>query len=252
MKVINVDGIPVEVSWKDIKRTYLKISGGDGSVTVSTPLCTTPDEIERYLVKKLPWIKQKLPEIKSKSEQFKQNWRKKELSGDGMDTMSFFYRGVEYLLQIVEIDDDPDVEFINDKLVLKVPTWAFREKDGLGKVVPEIVIERMKYWWYKAQLGEIIYTMLGKWQKVIGVTVDSITLRKMKTKWGSCTPARGNIRFNIELAKTPIECIEFIVVHELVHFHELKHNARFFSLMDKYMPNWKMHLEELKKYPVAL
>lgn len=72
----------------------------------------------------------------------------------------------------------------------------------------------------------------------------------MRTKWGNCTPAAVSIRFNTELAKKPLECLEYIVVHEMAHLLEPSHNNHFISLMDRFMPKWRFYRDELNRLPV--
>jgi predicted metal-dependent hydrolase len=81
--------------------------------------------------------------------------------------------------------------------------------------------------------------------------VNSFTIRKMKTKWGSCTPSLGTIRFNLELAKKPAECLEYVVVHEMVHLLEPSHNQRFIAFMDSFMPKWRLYQSELNRLPIS-
>ncbi|MFZ0948401.1 MAG: M48 family metallopeptidase [Candidatus Sulfotelmatobacter sp.] len=93
--------------------------------------------------------------------------------------------------------------------------------------------------------------LIAKWERVIGVTVHRVFVQKMKTKWGSCNPAARSIRLNTDLAKKPRECLEYIVVHEMVHVLEPTHNARFIARMDRLMPQWRTCREQLNQLPVA-
>ena len=92
--------------------------------------------------------------------------------------------------------------------------------------------------------------LLEKWEPLMGVKAGQVFVQKMKTKWGSCSPASGNIRLNTDLAKKPPECLEYIVVHELAHLIEPTHNARFVALMDLFLPQWKHLKDELNRLPV--
>jgi predicted metal-dependent hydrolase len=93
--------------------------------------------------------------------------------------------------------------------------------------------------------------LLQKWQDIIGIEVNAWGIKKMKTKWGSCNIAKKTIWLNLELAKKPPECLEYILVHELVHLLERHHNDRFRDYMDRYMPHWQLHRESLKNSPLA-
>lgn len=93
--------------------------------------------------------------------------------------------------------------------------------------------------------------MIPEWQQRITVVPDAWNVKQMKTKWGSCSVAAKRIWLNLELAKKPPECLEYILVHELVHLLECKHNERFRAHMDTFMPNWRERLDLLNKLPLA-
>ena len=104
--------------------------------------------------------------------------------------------------------------------------------------------------WHREQIKLLLGPMLVKWQKILGVEAQKIQVRRMKTKWGSCSPSSGSIRINTELAKKPVECLEYILVHELVHLLEPTHNQRFVNLMDEFYPAWRVHKSRLNQLPV--
>ena len=93
--------------------------------------------------------------------------------------------------------------------------------------------------------------LIAKWEPQLGVKAERVFVQRMKTRWGSCTPRRRSIRLNSELAKKPRECLEYVIVHELVHLLEPTHNQKFVSLMDKFMPQWRQHRDELNRIPLA-
>ena len=101
--------------------------------------------------------------------------------------------------------------------------------------------------WYRQQVKEEASPLIQKWERKMGVSVENFTVRKMKTRWGSCTPASRTIRLNLELAKKSPECLEYVIVHELAHLLEPSHNSRFVALMDQFLPEWKFCRAELKK-----
>ena len=104
--------------------------------------------------------------------------------------------------------------------------------------------------WYRDQLREAVPPLIAKWEPMIGVKVDQFFVQRMKTKWGSCSPERGTIRLNTELAKKPPACLEYLVVHEMAHLLEPTHNERFVALMDQFMPQWRRCRDTLNKLPV--
>ncbi|EIM74402.1 hypothetical protein A3SI_16125 [Nitritalea halalkaliphila LW7] len=105
--------------------------------------------------------------------------------------------------------------------------------------------------WYRAELKEVLAELLPKWEKILGVRANEVKVQTMRTKWGSCNTDKGNLLFNIELAKKPYDCIEYVVVHELAHLLERTHNDNFIAYLDKYLPNWKHLKEELNSLPVG-
>jgi hypothetical protein len=120
-------------------------------------------------------------------------------------------------------------------------------RPGTSAEQREVVLLR----WHREQLKALIPPLLEKWQPALGVQVAAWGIKKMKTKWGSCNPTTRRVWFNLELAKKPIQCLEYIVVHELVHLLERHHNERFTALLDAHMPQWQQYREMLKHTPLG-
>ena len=104
--------------------------------------------------------------------------------------------------------------------------------------------------WYRDQIKAVVPDLIAKWELVLGVAVNRVFVQQMKTKWGSCNSRARTIRLNTELAKKPKDCLEYIVLHEMVHFIEPTHNARFVALMDRFMPKWQFCRQRLNRLPV--
>jgi len=104
--------------------------------------------------------------------------------------------------------------------------------------------------WYRGQLRDQALPLIERWQRKLGVQVQQLFVQRMRTRWGSCNPDRATIRLNTDLAKKPRECLEYILVHELVHLHEPTHNTRFIALMDKALPGWSHRQTCLNRLPV--
>ena len=104
---------------------------------------------------------------------------------------------------------------------------------------------------YRKELKKALPPLLAKWEPLIGVEVERFFAQRMKTKWGSCNPRARSIRLNTDLAKKPRECLEYVVVHEMVHILESTHNAHFVALMDRAMPQWRVHKEQLNRLPIS-
>ena len=104
--------------------------------------------------------------------------------------------------------------------------------------------------WYRRELKARIPPLIEKWEEIIGVQIAEWGVKRMKTKWGSCNIEARRIWFNLELAKKPLPCLEYIVVHEMVHILERHHNERFTSLMDAFLPSWRISRDELNRFPL--
>jgi len=105
--------------------------------------------------------------------------------------------------------------------------------------------------WYRSELKKIIPELTRKWEILIGVQTNDFGIKRMRTKWGTCNPEAKRIWINLELGKKPVECLEYIIVHELVHILERSHNGRFIGYMDKFLPKWRSYKEELNRLPVS-
>ena len=105
--------------------------------------------------------------------------------------------------------------------------------------------------WCRKELKAIVPALLEKWEQTIGVKADDWGVKQMRTKWGACNIEEKRIWLNLELAKKPKSCLEYIIVHELVHLLERNHNDRFVGYMNQFLPNWRQHRDELNRLPVA-
>ncbi|MCB0260763.1 MAG: DUF45 domain-containing protein [Calditrichaeota bacterium] len=104
--------------------------------------------------------------------------------------------------------------------------------------------------WYREQLKAALPSLISKWEPKLGVRVERFHVQRMKTRWGSCNPPKRSIRLNTELARKPRECLEYLVVHEMMHLLEPTHNERFIALMDRFLPNWRHLRDVLNRLPV--
>jgi len=188
------------------------------------------DAIRAYVITKLKWIKKQQEKLCA---------QEREATREFIDKESHYFNGKSYLLKVVELDAPPKIRLHHSQIELQV-------RPGSNKETKQEVLEA----WYRQQLKQKISALISVWEKKIDVSVSSFIVRKMKTKWGSCSPHNGTIRINLELAKKPAECLEYIVVHELVHLLEPSHNNRFVLLMDRYLPKWRFYRDELNQLPV--
>ena len=227
---IHLGDIAVDVIKKDIKNLHLSVHPPTGRVRISAPMRMDLATIRVFAISKLGWIR---------SHQRRQRAQEREPAREYLNRESHFVWGRRYLLKVIEADAAPLIDLRHTAMVLSVRPGADADKR-------ESVLEA----WYREQLKSAVPTVVAKWQPLIGVRVRRIFVQRMKTKWGSCSPAAGSIRLNTELAKKPPECLEYIVVHEMAHLLEPTHNTRFLTLMDRFMPKWEFHRSELNRLPV--
>lgn len=230
--MITVSDIPVEIVRKNIKNIHLAVYPPDGKVRISVPQNITDDNVRLAIVSKLSWIKKRQDEFKKQPRQAERFY----VSGE-----SHYYQGRRYILDVVESHGKHSFQLkSNARMLLQVNPGTTKENRAL--VVND---------WYRQQIKIDIARLLEKWQPVIGKEVKSWGVKKMKTKWGSCNISDRRIWLNLELVKKSPECLEYILVHELVHLHERHHNENFKRLMDRYLPHWEKSREVLKSEPLA-
>lgn len=222
--------ITVDVVQKDIKNIHLSVYPPTGRVRISAPLRMSVDTIRVFAISKLGWIKQQQRKLRE---------QQRETPREFLDRESHYAWGKRYLLKVVEIDGPSGVELKHNKMLLRVRSGTDQEK-----------VEAIVDAWYRTQLKEAVLPLMAKWEPLLGVRVRKFFVQRMKTKWGSCNPASASIRFNTDLARKPRECLEYIVVHEMVHLLEPSHNKRFVALMDRFMPKWQFCREALNRLPV--
>jgi predicted metal-dependent hydrolase len=231
LQKINIGGISVDVEFKDIKNVHLSVYPPAGRVRIAAPTRMKLDTVRLYAISKLDWIKK---------QQKKLQGQERETPREYLDRESHYVWGRRYLLKVLEADQIPSVELKHNQMVLAVRPDARREKK-------EDVVAS----WYREQLRIAMSPLIAKWEPLLGVKSNRIFVQRMKTKWGSCNPRSRSIRLNSELAKKSLECLEYVIVHELVHLLEPTHNNRFVNLMDGFMPQWRQFRDELNRTPLA-
>ncbi|MBT4922483.1 MAG: M48 family metallopeptidase [Rickettsiales bacterium] len=220
----------IDVTQKDIKNIHLSVYPPNGKVRVSAPLTMPIDIIRVFLISKLGWIKK---------QQQKLIGQDREAPREYLNRESHYFNGERYLLKVLEHNKPPKITLNHKTISLFIRPETSEEKRK--KIFDE---------WYRCQLKSKVPALIEKYEKIMGVKVLNFGVRKMKTKWGSCNPVNKKIWLNLELAKKPPECLEYIVVHELTHLLEPTHNENFVSLIGKFMPNWKVYKDELNRLPV--
>ena len=232
MHQIMVNNLVVDVARKDIKNLHLAVYPPDGRVRVAAPLRVDDEAVRLAVISKLAWIKRQQAKFEGQERQSAREY----VTGE-----SHYYWGKRYLMNVIYHDAPPKVVIRNKtKLDLFVRTGS----DTAQR-------ERVLLAWYRQQIKQAIPPLIAKWEAIIGVQVADWGVKRMKTKWGTCTIEARRIWLNLELIKKPPNCLEYIIVHEMVHLLERLHNDRFVAYMDKFMPQWRLFREELNQAPLA-
>ena len=232
MHRISVGDMHVDVVRKDIKNLHLGVYPPEGRVRVAAPLRVDDEAVRLAVIEKLPWIRRQQARFLAQERQSQREYTYRE---------THYFLGRRYLSNVIEHDGRPRVE-VNGKE--RIDLYAPAGSDAQER--EEIMLR-----WYRKELKALVPPLIDKWQEVIGVRVDDWRIKKMKTRWGSCTIEARRIWLNLELAKKPIPCIEYIIVHELVHLLERNHTDRFRDLMDQFMPQWRYCRDMLNQSPLA-
>jgi predicted metal-dependent hydrolase len=227
---VQLGDIAVDVVKKDIKNVHLGVYPPTGRVRISAPSRMSLDTIRVFAISKLDWIKQQQKKLRE---------QERETPREYLDRESHYIWGKRYLLKVAENNAAPVVEQTRNILILRI-------RPGSSEGKKQAVLEE----WYREQLKAAVPPLIEKWEPLLGVNVKRFFVQRMKTKWGSCSHGAGSIRLNTELVKKPAECLEYIVVHEMIHLLEPTHNSRFVDLMDQFMPKWQFQRQQLNQLPV--
>lgn len=229
---IIVSGIRIQIVRKAIKNLHLGVYPPEGHVRVAVPEHVTDERIRLAVIDKLAWIKKQQADFMAQPRQS----AREMVAGE-----SHYFFGKIYRLEVIEQVGKHKVELVGGNKI-RLSVTANTSTENRLKLMSE---------WYREQLKQIIPKLIEKWQAKIGVVADDWGIKKMKTKWGSCNIEAKRIWLNLDLAKKPPECLEYIIVHELVHLLERHHNSRFIAYMDEFMPKWRLHRETLNQSPLS-
>ena len=218
-----VADLDVEIIQKAIKNIHLAVYPPTGRVRLAAPVDVNDETLRLFVLSKLPWIRKQQRKFLVQNRQTPRQYVNRE---------SHFFMGRKYLLRVHESDHP----YRYPKVVLKTKTYIDLFVRETSTVEQKAFLMKE---WYRSELKTLLDELVPKWEKILKVRSNNINVKSMKTKWGSCNTEKGNILFNLELAKKPIACIEYVVAHELVHLIERLHNDNFKAHLDRHIPNWK-------------
>ena len=225
---IEVEGITIEVTRKRIKNLYVRVNRRSGRIRVSCPVRISEKNLVRFIQSKSEWIFKQL----DKAAKVQMEPEFKFISGE-----EHLFEGRTYTLKVFDGASKSQVFLDNDHLVMKIRGNSGRDKR-----------ERLLDDWYRDQLKKSIKKIIEHYQPIMNVEVKEFGVKKMKTRWGTCNIRDQRIWLNLRLAQKNMQCIEMVVVHEMVHLIERLHNKRFYSLMDSFMPDWREADKKLNSF----
>jgi len=232
MEQITISNIKIDVVRKDIKNIHLAVYPPTGRVRIAAPLRVNEEAVRLFAISKLGWIKRQQRNFEGQERTSPREYKNRE---------SHYFQGRRYLLNVLEADAPP-------KVVVRSKTYIdLYVRPGTPTAKRHEIMNE----WYRKELKKMIPELIEKWEKRINLKVDEWQVKLMKTKWGSCNIEKSRIWVNLELAKKPIHCLEYIIVHEMLHLLERHHNEKFLHYMNTYLPNWKKLKAELNKLPVS-
>lgn len=232
MHQITVGDLVVDVVRKNIKNLHLAVYPPDGRVRVAVPLLVDDEAVRLAVISRLTWIRRQ-------QGKFAQQARQgvcEVVSGE-----SHYFQGRRYLLNVVYRAGVPQV------LVRNNTTIDLVVRPGSDTAQRARVLLA----WYRRQLKQLIPPLVARWEPIIGVEIAEWRVRQMKTRWGTCNPDARRIWLNLELVKKPPGCLEYVIVHEMVHLLERRHNAQFRAYMDQFLPQWPRLRDELNQAPLG-
>ena len=231
MHKIRVGGLLVDVVRKNIKNMHLAVYPPDGRVRVAVPLRIDDEAVRLAVTTRLPWIRK---------HQRKFDGQERQSAREYISRESHYFFGRRYLLNVIERPGPAGV-VMTGRPSIELHISERTNRRGREKIL---------YEWYRKQLKAIIPDMIKKWEEIMGVQVSAWGVKRMKTRWGSCNSVARRIWINLELAKKPLECLEYIIVHEMVHLLERNHNERFTAYLDRFLPEWRTRRDLLNSFPL--
>ena len=210
--------IPVEVEFRNVKTMRLTVYPPDGRVRIVSPTGINREDIRKFAASKFAWIQKQREKFLNRS----------KLTAPLKNHSTLFVWGEPWKLEIIERRGNPKIVFEDGKMKMYVRPDSTKEK-----------IQEFLDKWYSRILKDLSIPLIEEWEKRTGVKVKKLFVRKMKTHWGSCNSTRQTLRLNSELAKRNRECLEYVIVHEMLHIIEKSHNRKFYSLLNKHLPAWK-------------
>ncbi len=224
-----INDLTIDVTKKNIKNIHIAVYPPDCNIRISAPDKLDDDAIRLFAISKLNWVKKNIEKIENQERQTPREY----VSGE-----SHYFQGKRYILNVIYQDTLPRVVIRGRKyidLYVKETTSQYQR-------------QRIMQAWYRSELRKLIPALIAKWEERLCIKVEEFGIKQMKRNWGTCNPKAQRIWLNLELAKKNKIYLEYIILHEMLHFFERKHNDHFIACMDLYMPKWKIYKQELNNF----
>ena len=225
---MNLGGIDIMVVKKDIKNMHLSVLPPDGKVRITTPVSTKDETIRLFALTKLTWMKAQIAKFEHQPRQTEREY----VTGE-----SHYFWGKRYRLQVAYAAKANSLQFVGNTAILTV------REGSKAKQLESFLNE-----WYRTELKQRIPSLIEHWEKILGVKVKDYGVKNMRTRWGTCNASAARVWINLQLAKKPPKCLEYIVLHEMLHLIEKTHGKEFVALMDMHMPDWRTTKEMLNGF----
>ncbi|MDD3877845.1 MAG: SprT family zinc-dependent metalloprotease [Bacteroidales bacterium] len=232
-KVLHINSnLSVVVVRKDIKNMHLAVYPPTGRVRIAVPLSVNDEAVKLFAISKIAWIRKHQRNFVTQDRMPPRQYKQRE---------SHYFQGRRYLLRIFEHDYPPKVE-------LKTKTYIdlYVRPNSTIEQRETIISE-----WYRSELKNLIQPIIDKWSLKMGIQILDWQVKQMKTRWGTCNIDKKRIWLNLELAKKPVNCLEYIIVHEMIHMLERCHNDTFRNYLDTFLPHWEKLRDELNQLPAS-
>lgn len=226
---MEVNGIDIAVERKKIKNLHLAVYPPDARVHVSSPDYLDDNDVRSFVISKWDWVEEKRREVLEQARQSERTY----VSGE-----NYYHLGNRYRLRVVE---KPRCSHA----IKKQGDWL------IMTVQPETTLEHraeVLREWQRAELKSLLSDMVSEWSQRMSEENVTWEVKQMHSQWGSCIGKKRHLIFNLELARVPRSCIEYVVAHELVHLRVSNHNKLFEALLSRYLPQWKLRRKELNVF----
>jgi predicted metal-dependent hydrolase len=223
---LEIEGLQIQVAQKKIRNIHLRISPPDASINISAPIRVSVKKIRDFIISKITWIKEGQLKVLAQKKPYKY----KCISGE-----------IHYIF-----DDKYQLNLVENSLKNLVVVSGNEINLYVKKDTNQIKRQKILDEFYRNNLKKIIPKLIKEWEEKMKLKLSGFGIKKMKTRWGTCNIISKKIWINLELAKKPLACLEYIVVHEMVHLFEKNHNKKFYAHCDFFLPNWREASDFLK------